>query len=186
MQTGTESGYAVGSILAALLTMAMYMSGQNLREIFSYLLGGLAGSSWIRLAVATPIVVAACLVIGSRARVLDGLLLGDTAAGHLGIDVRKERGILLAMAAMATAAAVAISGLIGFVGLVVPHVVRLVVGPSARRVIPLSILVGATLLAAADVVARMVGDVPVGVVMALLGAPFFLVLLYRSRTGYEL
>jgi iron complex transport system permease protein len=90
------------------------------------------------------------------------------------------------MAAMATAAAVAISGLIGFVGLVVPHVVRLIVGPSARRVIPLSILVGATLLAAADVVARMVGDVPVGVVMALLGAPFFLVLLYRSRTGYEL
>ena len=130
--------------------------------------------------------VAACLVIGSRARVLDGLLLGDTAAGHLGIDVRKERGILLAMAAMATAAAVAISGLIGFVGLVVPHVVRLVVGPGARRVIPLSILVGATLLAAADVVARMVGDIPVGVVMALLGAPFFLVLLYRSRTGYEL
>ena len=90
------------------------------------------------------------------------------------------------MAAMATAAAVAISGLIGFVGLVVPHVVRLVVGPGARRVIPLSILVGATLLAAADVVARMVGDIPVGVVMALLGAPFFLVLLYRSRTGYEL
>src|SRR6476646_5082773 len=160
------TGYAVGSILAALLTMAMYMSGQNLREIFSYLLGGLAGSSWIRLAVATPIVVGACLVIGSRARVLDGLLLGDTAAGHLGIDVRKERGILLAMAAMATAAAVAISGLIGFVGLVVPHVVRLIVGPGARRVIPLSALVGATLLTAADVVARLVGDIPVGVVMA--------------------
>ena len=180
------TGYAVGSILAALLTMAMYMSGQNLREIFSYLLGGLAGSSWIALAVATPIVLAACLVIVARARILDGLLLGDTAAGHLGIDVRKERGILLAMAAMATAAAVAISGLIGFVGLVVPHVVRLVVGPGARRVIPLSALVGATLLAAADLVARLVGDIPVGVVMALLGAPFFLVLLYRSRTGYEL
>jgi iron complex transport system permease protein len=90
------------------------------------------------------------------------------------------------MAAMATAAAVAISGLIGFVGLVVPHVVRLVVGPGARRVIPLSALVGATLLMAADVVARLVGDIPVGVVMALLGAPFFLFLLHRSRTGYEL
>ncbi len=90
------------------------------------------------------------------------------------------------MAAMATAAAVAISGLIGFVGLVVPHVVRLIVGPGARRVIPLSALVGATLLVAADLVARLVGDIPVGVVMALLGAPFFLVLLYRSRTGYEL
>ena len=93
------TGYAVGSILAALLTMAMYMSGQNLREIFSFLLGGLGGSSWIRLAVAAPIILVACVVIGSRARVLDGLLLGDAAAGHLGIDVRRERGILLAMAA---------------------------------------------------------------------------------------
>jgi iron complex transport system permease protein len=87
---------------------------------------------------------------------------------------------------MATAAAVAISGLIGFVGLVVPHVVRLLVGPTAHRVLPLSALVGAALLAAADLVARLVGDIPVGVVMALLGAPFFLFLLQRSRTGYQL
>ena len=87
---------------------------------------------------------------------------------------------------MATAAAVAISGLIGFVGLVVPHVVRLLVGPTARRVLPLSALVGAALLVAADLVARLAGDIPVGVVMALLGAPFFLFLLQRTRIGYEL
>ena len=87
---------------------------------------------------------------------------------------------------MATAAAVAISGLIGFVGLVVPHVVRLLVGPTARRLVPLSALFGAVLLSAADLVARLVGDVPVGVVMALVGAPFFLVLLARTRSGYEL
>ncbi len=87
---------------------------------------------------------------------------------------------------MATAAGVAISGLIGFVGLVVPHIVRLVVGPSARRVVPISALVGASLLAAADLVARLLGDIPVGVVMALLGAPFFLFLLTRTRSGYEL
>lgn len=180
------TGYAVASILTALLTMAMYVSGSDLRQIFSFLLGGLGGSSWPRLAVATPLVAAACVLIVLRARSLDGMLLGDAAARHLGLDVPRERGILLALASMATAAGVAISGLIGFVGLVVPHVVRLVVGPSARRVLPISAVVGAALLAGADLVARMVGDVPVGVVMALLGAPFFLFLLRRTRAGYEL
>lgn len=180
------TGYAIGSVLAALLTMAMYVSGAELRQIFSFLLGGLAGASWVRLAVASPLIVGACLVIIARSRALDGLLLGDAAARHLGIDVRRERGILLALASMATAAGVAISGLIGFVGLVVPHVVRLVVGPAARRVLPISAVVGAALLSAADLCARLVGDIPVGVVMALLGAPFFLFLLQRMRSSYEL
>jgi iron complex transport system permease protein len=180
------TGYAVGSVLAALLTMAMYVSGVELRQIFSFLLGGLGGASWTRLLVATPLIVGACLLIMARSRVLDGLLLGDAAAGHLGFDVRRERGILLGLASMATAAAVAISGLIGFVGLVVPHVVRLAVGPQGRRVVPLSALLGAALLSAADLVARLFGDVPVGVVTSLLGAPFFLFLLRRSRSGYEL
>jgi iron complex transport system permease protein len=180
------TGYAVGSVLAALLTMAMYVSGADLRQIFSFLLGGLAGASWVRLAISAPLIIGACILMVLRSRALDGLLLGDAAAGHLGIDVRRERGILLALASLATAAGVAISGLIGFVGLVVPHVVRLVVGPAARRVLPISAIVGAALLSAADLVARLVGDVPVGVVMALLGAPFFLFLLQRTRSGYEL
>jgi iron complex transport system permease protein len=180
------TGYAVGSVLAALLTMAMYVSGVELRQIFSFLLGGLGGSSWTRLLVATPLILGACLLILAKSRVLDGLLLGDSAAGHLGFDVRRERGILLGLASMATAAAVAISGLIGFVGLVVPHVVRLLVGPAAHRVVPISAILGATLLSAADLVARLAGDVPVGVVTSLLGAPFFLFLLRRSRAGYEL
>ncbi len=180
------TGYAIASILSALLTMAMYVSGSDLRQIFAFLLGGLGGASWPRLAVATPLILGSCLLIVLRARSLDGMLLGDAAARHLGIDVARERGILLALASMATAAGVAISGLIGFVGLVVPHLVRLVVGPAARRVLPISAIAGAALLAAADLVARLVGDVPVGVVMALLGAPFFLFLLQRTRTGYEL
>ena len=126
------TGYAVGSILAALLTMAMYVSGANLRAIFSFLLGGLAGSSWERLIIATPLIVGACLLIGLRARSLDGLLLGDAAAAHLGVEVRRERSVLLVLASITTAAAVAITGLIGFVGLVVPHVVRLLVGAGAH------------------------------------------------------
>ena len=180
------TGYAVGSILAALLTMAMYVSGTNLRAIFSFLLGGLAGASWERLALAAPLIVVASVAIALRARSLDGLLLGDDAAGHLGIEVRRERGILLVLATTVTAAAVAITGLIGFVGLVVPHVVRLLVGAGARRVVPISAIVGAILLTSADLVARLLGDLPVGVVMAILGAPFFLVLLHQTRSGYEL
>jgi iron complex transport system permease protein len=180
------TGYAVGSVLAAMLTMAMYVSGAELRQIFSFLLGGLGGASWVRLLVAAPLIFGASALIIARGRTLDALLLGDAAARNLGVDVGRERGILLALASMATAAAVAISGLIGFAGLVVPHFVRLLVGPSANRVLPISAVVGAALVSAADLVARLVGDVPVGVVMALLGAPFFLFLLQRTRSGYQL
>ena len=132
---------------------------------------------------AAPLIIGSSLLIMARGRSLDGMLLGDAAARHLGIDVARERGILLALASMATAAAVAISGLIGFVGLVVPHVVRLLVGPAAHRVLPISAVCGAALLSAADLVARLAGDVPVGVVMALLGAPFFLFLLQPFAVG---
>ncbi|HUP54258.1 MAG TPA: iron chelate uptake ABC transporter family permease subunit [Methylomirabilota bacterium] len=180
------TGYAVGSLLAAGLAMAMYLSGTALGQIFSYLLGGFDGSSWVRLAAAAPIVLGGSFAIGLRARAINGLLLGEETAGHLGIDVPRERTILLALASLVTAAAVAVSGLIGFVGLVVPHVVRLLVGPSARLVLPLSAIGGAALLAFADLAARMLGEIPVGVVTAVIGAPFFLVLLRRARAGYEL
>ena len=166
--------------------MAMYLSGADLRQIFSYLLGGFDGASWPRSPSPRRSSSSRASRSSLRARVLNGLLLGEEAARHLGIDVRRERAILLALASLVTAAAVAISGLIGFVGLVVPHVVRLVVGPGARRVLPLSALVGAALLRSPTSSPGSLGDIPVGVVTALLGAPFFLFLLRRSRTGYEL
>ena len=180
------TGYAVGSLLAAGLAMAMYLSGTGLRQIFSYLLGGFDGTSWLRFAVAAPLIIGGSVLILLRARSLNGFLLGEEAAAHLGVDVKRERAILLGLASLVTAAGVAVAGLIGFVGLVVPHLVRLLVGPNARLVLPISALFGAALLAAADVVARMLGGVPVGVVTAVIGAPFFLALLRRARTGYEL
>jgi iron complex transport system permease protein len=180
------TGYAVGSLLAAGLAMAMYLSGAALRQIFSYLLGGLDGASWAQLVGTLPLIVVGSGLILARARSLNGLLLGEEAAAHLGVDVRRERAVLLALASLVTAAAVAVSGLIGFVGLVVPHVVRLIVGPNARLVIPLSMLGGACLLAYADIVARSLGEIPVGIVTALVGAPFFIGLLRHARTGYEL
>lgn len=180
------TGYAVGSLLAAGLAMAMHLSGAALRQIFAYLLGSFDAASWGRLAGAAPLILLASLLVLGRARSLNGLLLGEETAAHLGVDVPRERAILLALGSLITAAAVAVSGLIGFVGLVVPHVVRLLVGPNARLVLPLSALFGASLMAVADLAARVLGEIPVGVVTAVIGAPFFLVLLRRTRTGYEL
>jgi iron complex transport system permease protein len=179
-------GYAIGSLLAAGLTVAMYVSGQQLRQIFYYLLGSFARADWSSFAMGLPLILVGSLLILARARSLNAFLLGDDTAANLGIDVRRERLMLLGLASLVTAAAVALAGLIGFVGLVVPHVVRLLVGPNARLVLPLSALFGAAFVILADLVARIPGEVPVGVVTAVVGAPVFLVLLRRFRSGYEL
>ena len=179
------TGYAVGSLLAAGLAMTMYVSGSNLRQIFFYLLGSFSLASWPQVAVGLPIIAIGSVVILFRARSLNALLLGEDAAAHLGLDVRRERLVLLGAATLITAAAVAMSGLIGFVGLVVPHLMRLVVGPNARLLLPLSAIFGAAFLASADLLARIPGELPVGIVTALVGAPFFLYLLRHYRAGYQ-
>jgi iron complex transport system permease protein len=180
------TGYAVGSLLAAGLAMAMYVSGSQLRQIFFYLLGSLSGADWQSLLVGLPVVLVGTVLIMARARSLNGLLLGDDTALHLGVDVRRERAILLGLAALVTAGAVALAGLIGFVGLVVPHVIRLLVGPNARVVLPLSAIFGAAFLILADLVARIPGELPVGIITAIIGAPVFVLLLRRYRAGYQL
>jgi cobalamin transport system permease protein len=180
------TGYAVGSLLAAALAIVMYASGQSLRQIFSFLLGSFDGASWLRLAGAAPIILVGVVLLSTRARSLNAFLLGDDAASHLGFDVARERTVLLVLAALVTAAGVAVSGLIGFVGLVMPHAVRVVFGPNARIVVPASLVVGAAFLGLADLGARLAGEIPIGVFTAVVGAPFFLWLLGRTRSGYEL
>ena len=180
------TGYAISSLLAAGLSLTMYLSGASLPQIVAFLLGGFGDASWGRLAVGFPIIILGSGAILVRARSINGLLLGEEAAAHLGVDVRRERAILTALASVVTAASVALAGLIGFVGLVVPHVVRLIVGPNARIVIPISAVLGAALLTSADLVARLLGDIPVGIVTAVIGAPFFLAVLRHTRAGYEL
>jgi iron complex transport system permease protein len=180
------TGYAVGSMLAAGLALAMFLAGSQLRQIFFYLLGSLSGADWQSLLVGLPIILVGTVLIMARARSLNGLLLGDDTALHLGVDVRRERAILLGLASLVTAAAVALAGLIGFVGLVVPHVVRLLVGPNARLVLPLSAIFGGTFLILADLGARIMGELPVGIITAVIGAPVFVVLLRRYRAGYQL
>lgn len=174
-------GYAISSVLAAATALLMFFAGLRLGAIFGWLMGSLGGASWSDLALATPLVLVAAGLLLLRWRRLNLLLLGDGPAAHLGLDVEREKLLLTGLATLATSAAVAIAGTIGFVGLVVPHLLRLALGPDHRLLLPASALGGAALLALADTGARLVGGVPVGIVTALLGAPFFLVLLRRTR-----
>lgn len=175
------TGYAVSSLLAACVAMLMFASGRALAAIFSWLMGSLALVGWTDLAVAGPVVAAAFVVLFARWRSMNLLLLGDAPAAHLGMDVAGEKLRLTVLATLATSAVVSISGTIGFVGLVVPHLLRLAIGPDHRLLLPASVVFGSTLLVLADLGARVAGGIPVGVVTAFVGAPFFLWLLRRSR-----
>ena len=177
------TGYAISSILAAAVALLMFLSGRALGAVFAWLMGSLAAASWPSLAFATPLVAIALTLVVLRWRRLNLLLLGDTAAAHLGVDVEREKLVLTGLATLATSAVVAVSGTIGFVGLVVPHVLRLAIGPDHRLLLPASALFGASLLALADLGARLAGGIPVGIVTALIGAPFFLWLLRRARVA---
>jgi ABC-type Fe3+-siderophore transport system permease subunit len=175
------TGYAVSSVLAAGVALLMFLAGNRLGVVFAWIMGSLAVAGWRSLGVAAPIVAVSLLALLARWRRLNVLLLGDVAAAHLGVDVARERFVLTVLASLATSAVVAISGTIGFVGLVVPHLLRLVIGPDHRLLLPASLVYGAVLLTAADLIARLAGGIPVGIVTAFIGAPFFLWLLVRTR-----
>ncbi len=174
------AGYAVSSLLSAGVALLMFVAGDRLAAVVSWLLGSLGGASWSRLALAAPLIGLSFVLLLVRWRSLNALLLGEPHAASLGVDVEREKRRLTALAALATSAGVAISGTIGFVGLVVPHLLRLAFGPDHRLLLPASMLYGAVLLVLADTGARLAGGIPVGIVTALIGAPFFIWLLRRS------
>jgi iron complex transport system permease protein len=175
------TGYAVSAVLAAIVALLMFVSGRALGAIFGWLMGSMANASWPELGFAVPLLLVSFTLLLARWRRLNVLLLGDAQAATLGLEVEREKLVLTLLATLATSAAVAISGMIGFVGLVVPHLLRLAIGPDHRLLLPASLLFGAALLALADLGARLVGGLPVGIVTALIGAPFFVYLLRRSR-----
>ncbi len=148
------TGYAVSAVLAAGVALLMFVSGRALGAIFSWLMGSLADAEWTDLAFAAPLMLFSFIALLTRWRSLNLLLLGDAQAASLGLDVEREKLRLTVLATLSTSAAVAISGTIGFVGLVVPHLLRLVIGPDHRLLLPASILGGAALLVLADLVAR--------------------------------
>jgi len=172
--------YAPVAFVIAAVALLLVSSGRALASVVGWLLGSLGGAGYPELAVAAPLVFGGSALLLFRWRTLNLLLLGDEAAAGLGVDLVPARRGLVLLATLVTSASVALAGTIGFVGLVVPHLVRLAIGPDHRLLLPVSCLGGAALLVLADMVARLVGGVPVGVVTALIGAPFFLWLLHRA------
>ena len=181
------AGVAVASFLTASQTYIMQRNADTLRQVYSWILGRLGTSGWGEVLLLCPYVVVCGLAILAHRRHLDVMRLGDEEAAGLGIRPGRVRLIMVVAASLLAAAAVSVSGLISFVGIIVPHLVRLVVGSSYRLVLPLSALVGAAFLMLADLVARTIAspaELPIGVVTAFLGAPFFALVLWTSRRSF--
>lgn len=178
------AGVAVAAFLSAMQTYLLQRHIDVIREVYSWLLGRLGGATWHDVRLLLPYAVAVAVVVLLLRRELDVLAVGDDEATGLGLHPQRSRYLLLAAASLGTAAAVSVSGLIGFVGIIVPHIVRLLFGASYRVILPLSMLFGGAFLALADLAARTVDaprEVPIGVVTAFLGAPFFVLILRTTR-----
>jgi len=178
------AGVAVAALMTAAQTFVQQQHVETLRQVYAWLLGGFGGADWHEVALVAPYVVISSAVILAHRRVLDVLSLGDEEAGALGLNVRRARLAIVAAATAGTAAAVAVSGLIGFVGIIVPHTIRLLVSSSYRAIVPLSLLLGAGFLVLADLIARAAlspAELPIGVITAFFGAPFFAAVLRTTR-----
>ncbi|NYJ00629.1 iron complex transport system permease protein [Nocardioides thalensis] len=178
------AGVAVSAFFNAVQNFIQQRYDDSLMAVYSWMLGRLSTDGWAEVVVALPYVVVSCAVILVHRRTLDVMAVGDVEAASLGVNPGRVRLVLILAATLGTAAAVSVSGLIGFVGIVVPHAVRLLFGAAHHTLLPLAMMYGAAFLVLADVVARSAlqpAEVPIGVVTAVVGAPFFLVVLRRHR-----
>lgn len=180
------AGIAINSICGALIGMFVFMSDdQQLRDLTFWTMGSLARNTWSVLLPVLPFLLVPCCVLPLLARGMNAYILGESEAGHLGFDVERLKKLTIFFTSMAIGAAVAVSGIIGFVGLVVPHLARLLLGSDHRRLMPSSILLGGTLVLFADAISRTLvvpAELPIGVVTSCIGGPFFLWLLMNKRT----
>ncbi len=181
------AGIALQALAGALSGILVYLANDaQLRDLTFWNLGSLAGATWSKVLAAGPIILLALCVVPFLSRALNALALGEAAASHMGIPVQRMKNISILCVAAAAGAAVAVSGGIGFVGIVVPHLLRLAIGPDHRFLLPASALLGGALLIAADMIARTVvapAELPIGIVTAVLGGPFFLWILLRNRAA---
>ncbi|MBN9246361.1 iron chelate uptake ABC transporter family permease subunit [Hyphomicrobium sp.] len=179
------AGIAIGALSGSLGGYISYASDdRELRDLTLWSMGSLSGASWQKVLAVLPFAVAILLVVPRLMRGLNGFLLGEAEAMHLGIDIERTKRLAIATTAAAVGAAVAVAGVIGFVGLVAPHVMRLISGPDHRAVLPGSAILGAILVIVADIIARMAirpAELPIGIVLALVGAPVFLHLVLRRN-----
>jgi iron complex transport system permease protein len=178
------AGVAMASFLTAVQTYFQQKESDTLQQVYSWILGRLSTAGWRDVGLILPYVVISGIVILLHGRLLDVLSVGDEEADSLGIKASRVRLIVVIAATLATAAAVAVSGLIGFVGIIVPHTIRLLFGSSYRLVLPLAVLLGASFLVLTDLFARTVSspaELPIGIITAFFGAPFFIIVMRSSR-----
>ena len=179
------SGVAVTSLMSALVSFLTFISGDKLEGIVFWTMGNLGNAEWNEIAFMIPVIVVCAFLLMSQAKPLNAMMLGDAHALDLGVDVKKVRLFVLVLATMVVAAAVSFVGVIGFIGLVIPHIIRILLGPDNRRIMPLSLIGGACFILICDyishVIAPQFGTLPIGVTTALIGAPIFVYLLIRRR-----
>lgn len=180
------AGVALSSFMTAVMSFIMILNANELHQIVFWMLGSFAGTDWLHLKVAAPIILLGIISLWVFAKDLNAMLFGEDTARHLGVDLERVKALLLILAAVTVASAVSVSGTIGFVGLIIPHMVRLVIGPDHRTLLPVAALAGASFMVATDTFARIAlapTEIPVGVITAFFGGPFFIYLLRRKKTG---
>jgi len=178
------SGVAVSSFMSAIVSFFMYFSDEKLHQIYFWLVGSFASQGWNEIYINLPYAIIGFLMAYWNLRYLNILQLGEETAFFTGVDTERLKKITLSAAALLTASAVAVSGVIGFVGLIIPHITRMIIGPDYRQLFPLSTLIGGLYLMLADTVSRVIiapTELPVGVLTALFGGPFFIYLLFQKK-----
>ena len=179
------SGVAVSSLMSALVSFMTFISGDKLEGIVFWTMGNLGNADWNEIAFMIPVIVLCSFLLMYQAKPLNAMMLGDAHALDLGVDVKKVRLFVLVLSTLVVAAAVSFVGVIGFIGLVIPHIIRILLGPDNRRIMPLSLIGGACFSLICDyishVIAPQFGTLPIGVTTALIGAPIFVYLLIRRR-----
>jgi iron complex transport system permease protein len=178
------SGITLSAMLSAMTSLVMIFKANDLARIVFWLMGGLTAASWQKLYIITPIIILLVIVSGFYMRDLNIISMGDERAMQMGVQTEKVKKTLLVLASIIAALAVSVSGVIGFVGLITPHILRLIVGPDHKILFPASALAGGIVLLISDTIARTVlmpREIPVGIITSIVGVPFFLYLLVRSR-----
>jgi len=179
------SGVAVSALMSALVSFMTFIAGDKLEGIVFWTMGNLGNADWNEIAFMIPVITVCVVLLITQAKPLNAMMIGDIHAMDLGVDVRKTRLFVLILSTLVVAAAVCFVGAIGFIGLVIPHIIRILIGPDNRRIMPLSIIGGACFILICDyishVIAPQFGTLPIGVTTALIGAPIFVYLLIRRR-----
>ncbi len=180
------SGFAMSALLTAIVYLLMLLNRDKMEHVILWNMGSLSAMNWTKLLITTPVFAVCSALLLTYAKPLNIMLNGDEVSQSLGVDTHKTRRNLLILTALLTATAVSISGIIGFVGLMIPHLLRLVAGPDNKKLMPLCIAGGGVFLLVCDIIARVAlpgQELPVGVITALVGVPFFIFLLRRGRKG---